>query len=286
MKALFREYHASHHSTRLRYFRKYHCYAKRERVKKARYSLAQPINQLAIERCYKSVKANLLADGEALLKLKQEFKSLRAGVADTLSKAELEQTVGRLAVKRLVCKTLQIRRKHAGFLLGSIKLIKSITLIDFGKGCHTSLTEPYFYEAADLHVRESPIHVDEKGEGIVAKEVPVEAGSKNEEGKDAASNSNLSGAGGVCCVSDGKVSDKGPAQSKMWECSKQCKPLSDFEVKAIVCFKERPVEKVRHALAECDMGCLYCHYTKLVGSLPVDLRGHPIVCYSGEYCTI
>ena len=42
---------------------------------------------------------------------------------------------------------------------------------------------------------------------------------------------------------------------------------------------------VRHVLAECDMGCLYGHYTKLVGSLPVDLRGHPIVCYSGEYCT-
>ena len=81
---------------------------------------------------------------------------------------------------------------------------------------------------------------------------------------------------------DGKVSDKGPAQSKMWECSKQCKPLSDFEVKAIVCFRELPVEKVRHALAECDMGCLYCHYTKLVGSLPVDLRGHPIVCYSEQ----
>jgi hypothetical protein len=38
MKALFREYHASHHSTKLRYSRKYHCYAKRERVKKARYT--------------------------------------------------------------------------------------------------------------------------------------------------------------------------------------------------------------------------------------------------------
>ena len=132
MKALFREYHASHHSTRLRYFRKYHCYAKRERVKKARYSLPQPINQLAIERCYKSVKANLLADGEALLKLKQEFKSLRAGVADTLSKAEFEQTVGRLAVKRLVCKTLQICRKHTqGFCwvaLNSSSLLHLLTL--------------------------------------------------------------------------------------------------------------------------------------------------------------
>ena len=34
-------------------------------------------------------------------------------------------------------------------------------------------------------MRESPIHVNEKGEGIVAKEVPMEAGSKNDEGKDA-----------------------------------------------------------------------------------------------------
>ena len=124
--ALFREYHASNRSARLRYFRKYHSYTKLKRVTKARYCLAQP-NQLAIEKYYKSVKANLLADGEVLVKLKEEFKSLHAGVADTLSKAGLEQTVGRLAVKRLVCKTLQIRRKHAGFLLASIKLIKCIS---------------------------------------------------------------------------------------------------------------------------------------------------------------
>ena len=117
-------------------------------------------------------------------KLKEEFKSLHAGVADTLSRAELEQTVGRLSVKRLVCKALQIRRKHAGFLLASIKLIKSITLNHFG--CHTSLTEPYFYEAAYLHVRDSPIPVNEKGE-CFAKEVPMVAGTNNEEGKDAAS---------------------------------------------------------------------------------------------------
>ena len=26
-------------------------------------------------------------------------------------------------------------------------------------------------------------------------------------------------------------------------------------------------------------------FSKLVGSSPIDLRGHPIVCYSGELCT-
>ena len=33
------------------------------------------------------------------------------------------------------------------------------------------------------------------------------------------------------------------------------------------------------------MGCPFGHYSKLVGSSPVDLRGHPIVCYNGELCT-
>ena len=97
MLAAFSEYHVSHRSARLRYFRKYHS--------------------------YRSVNANLLADGEVFNKLKEEFKSLHADVADTLSRAELEKTVGRLSVKRLVCKALQIRRKHAGFLLASIKLL-------------------------------------------------------------------------------------------------------------------------------------------------------------------
>ena len=121
MKALFRDYHASHRSARLRYFRKYHSYTKLKRVTKARYSLAQP-NQLSIEKYFRNVQVNILADHEVLLKLKEEFKSLHASVADTLSRAELEKTVGRLSVKRLVCKTLQIRRKHAGFLVATLSL--------------------------------------------------------------------------------------------------------------------------------------------------------------------
>ena len=61
--------------------------------------------------------------------------------------------------------------------------------------------------------------------------------------------------------------------------------LTVFEVDAIVSFKASfglPVEKVGQALAECDMGC---PFSKLVGSSPIDLRGHPIVCYNGELCT-
>ena len=92
---------------------------------------------------YKGVLPNLLANNETVLKLKEEFKSLHACVADTLSKAELEKTVGRLAVKRLVCKALQIRRINAGALLASVKSITLTKPQDFGKGCHTCRTDPY-----------------------------------------------------------------------------------------------------------------------------------------------
>ena len=53
-----------------------------------------------------------------------------------------------------------------------------------------------------------------------------------------------------------------------------------FEVNAIVCFRtafELSLEEVRKALAECDMGCPFGHYTKYVDS--------SVVCYTGDYCT-
>ena len=58
-------------------------------------------------------------------------------------------------------------------------------------------------------------------------------------------------------------------RGKKWECSKQCKPLNEFEVVAIVTFRaafELSVEEVRQALAKCDMGCPNGHYTKLEGT--------------------
>ena len=83
----------------------------------------------------------------------------------------------------------------------------------------------------------------------------------------------------------GCAQDESDKKCRKWECSTQCKPLTVFEVDAIVCFKASfglPVEKVGQALAECSMGCLF---SKLVGSSPIDLKDHPIVCYNGELCT-
>ena len=79
------------------------------------------------------------------------------GSADRLLAVYLVQFV-RLAAKRLVGKSLQLRKKYAGLLLNSIKHAKAIQLeakSDFGNGCRTRSTEPYFYEAAYLYVRDS-----------------------------------------------------------------------------------------------------------------------------------
>ena len=61
-----------------------------------------------------------------------------------LSTKDLGSAVVRLATKRLIGRSLQLRRKYAGFLLNSIRCIKSIALKtqdDLGKGCHTQTTE-------------------------------------------------------------------------------------------------------------------------------------------------
>ena len=39
---------------------------------------------------------------------------------------------------------------------------------------------------------------------------------------------------------------------------------------------EQPIEKVRQALAKCDMGCPYGHYTKVESTAHVDLKDTPL----------
>ena len=45
-----------------------------------------------------------------------------------------------------------------------------------------------------------------------------------------------------------------------------------------------PLEDIRHVLASCDEECLNGHYTKLINSAPVDLKGHSIVCCNDGGC--
>ena len=121
---------------------------------------------------------------------------------------------------------------------------------DFGEGCHSVSTEPYFYEAAYQPPvqRDFPIPVNRQGQCIVAEKISFFPKS---------------------------------GKWKTWKCTKGCRLISDSEVDAILCLKsafELSIEELRTALAVCD-------YSKLVKSCPVDRIGHPIVCYCGSLCT-
>ena len=122
-------------------------------------------------------------------------------------------------------------------------------------------------------MRESPIPVNDDGQCVVAKEVE-DTVKKCDVGACAGPRQVATG-----CVPHGKKS----AVCKKWECSKQCKPLNEFEVVSIVTFRaafELSVEEVRQALAKCDLGCPNGHYSKLVGShskLVGSLRPHSLV---------
>ena len=88
----------------------------------------------------------------------------------------------RIAARRLLNKALQMRREYASSLLKSIKCIKSVQINgreDFGKGSHTMVTEPYFYDSSyQLVKRESPIPINETGQCVVANEIEPEESTR------------------------------------------------------------------------------------------------------------
>jgi len=72
-----------------------------------------------------------------------------------------------------------------------------------------------------------------------------------------------------------------------WECSCECRPLTETEIDSIVSLRaafENSMQEVRSALDTCDDGRPNQHYTKLVADSTVDLRGHPLVCSNDGGC--
>ena len=117
----------------------------------------------------------------------------------------------RVAAKKLFNKALQICREHAGSLLQAARLVQSMELTDkndFDDGCHMASTEPFLYDSAyKLVKKEYALPIDTNGRCITAKNV--------------------------------RTSDEIPRYSAKeppmkWECSSECKFLSDSDVCTII----------------------------------------------------
>ena len=116
---------------------------------------------------------------------------------------------------------------------------------DFGEGCHTTASEPYYYDSAYHPVkRPSAILVNEDGTCVVANEI---------------SNSRTD-----------STNSKGEQPTKGWECHRECKVIIDTEVSAIVHMRQafdKPMHELQSALDTCNDGCPNQCYTRVVSTL-------------------
>ena len=226
--------------------------------KRAKYALGEP--KIDVKDMYvKDILSHLLADAEA-----------RSLVSDSFPKMHINDKINvsikamcRVAAKKLFNKALQIRREHAGSLLQAARLVQSMELTDkneFGEGCHKASTEPFFYDSAyKLVKKEYALPIDTNGRCITAKNV---------------------------CTSDEipRYSAKEPPMK--WECSSECKILSDSDVCTIIDLAaafQKPMRELRCELEFVDSGCPNQHYTKYVDTT-MQLKGHPLVCFNDSGC--
>ena len=151
----------------------------------------------------------------------------------------------RVAAKKLLNKALQICREHAGSLLQAARLVQTMELTDkndFREGCHMASTEPFFYDSAyKLVKREYASPIDTNGRCVIAKKVVCTSGEIP------------------------RYSTKEPPMK--WECSSECKILSDAEVCKITDLAaafQKPMRELRCALESVDSGCPNRHYIKYV----------------------
>ena len=195
------------------------------------------------------MKSSLLNNPEVKSKSIESFKK------QTVVKRVTGRAVCSVAAKRLVTKALQVHKEHAGSLLKIVRTVQSIQIKgaeDFGEGCHTASTEPYFYDSAYEPVkRDYALPIDECGKCVLASEITDDDKSTKRSSK--------------------------PKPMK-WACTIECKKLNDDEVHAIIELKEsfdQPVEEVRQALDVCDSDCPNLHFTKRVYKVVVDHESDP-----------
>ena len=115
------------------------------------------------------------------------------------------KTVCMIAAKRLRNKALQLRKQHVGTLLKTTRAVQKLKIKgpdDFGEGCHTIASEPYYYDSAYHPVKKpSAVPIKENGTCVVANEI---SNSENDSTK-----------------------SKGGQPTKQWNCHSECKVITD-----------------------------------------------------------
>ena len=228
--------------------------------------MAEPKGSV-IEVHVKRIQHQLLGNAGAKLELVEAFKKQSKTAAKRLPKS-MVKTVCLIAAKRLCNKALQLRKEHVGTLLKTTRAVQNLNIKgrdDFGEGCHTTASEPYYYDSPYHPVkRPSSIPIKDNGVCVVANEI---SNSESDSTK-----------------------TKGEQPPQQWNCHSECKVITDTEVAAIVNLRQafdNPMHELRSALDTCNDGCP--NHTRVVsrGDLGWDvmkLQGHPLVCSNDGGC--
>ena len=268
-KALARMYYVKAARAKVKWYKKYYakCKGRICASRRGRYVLAEP-KPAEKEFYVKEIYHLLLNDNEARIQLMKAYKRQYKSAAKRLPRVMMK-AVCRIAAKRLLNKALQLRKEHVGILLKTTRAVNSLVINgrnDFGEGCHTASSEPYFYDSAYQPVeRAYAIPIGEYGSCVVANEI---SSTESECSK-----------------------RKGKQQPVKWNCSSECKPVTEAEVAAIVHLQQafEDMQELRTALDTCDGGCPNEHFTKAIAtgdpdSEIVELRGHLLVCFNDGGC--
>ena len=148
----------------------------------------------------KEIQFNLSDDSIGWLELFQAYKKERRFMSKGMSKA-----VCKIAAKKILNKTLQMRKEYIWSLLKAIRLIKRLDIKvkeDAGEGFHTTSSDPYYYDEAYQLIKR------DDGKCIIAK---------------------------VISKSDNETNTEN--HSMKWECCSECKVPTNLEVDAILALK-------------------------------------------------
>ena len=228
-----------------------------------RYRLAEPKRR--VKDLYTNVtQRNLVLDNKARI---EAVKVVRKRFPILVKRNLVSRIASGYAARRLVNKSLCVRKEHAGCLLKATRDIKRLGIKgeeDFGDAIHTASSEPYFYDSAYQQVqRHTAVPNDERGSCFVANGVST-----------------------LVHV------DKTEQQFLRWKCCSECKPLTKAEVSAIIDLKDsfdKPMIALRQDLDMCDSGCPNQHYTRVetrsFEHYSVERQGHPLICSNDSGCS-
>ena len=180
-----------------------------EYYRRNRYRLAEPKRR--VKDLYENVtQRNLILDNKARIEV---VKVVRKRFPIVVKRNLVSRIASGYAARRLINKSLRVRKEHAGNLLKATREITRLSIKgekDFGDTIHTASSEPYFHDSAYQQVqRHTAVTIDERGRCFVANGVSTMVRIDK---------------------TASPTQPKTEQQLLRWKCCSECKPLTKAEV--------------------------------------------------------